>query len=82
MMVQGKGEIIVNGVNHPVTHVLNVKQFTNNLLSMGQQQDKRLIVMIHNRMCKVYHHERGFSIETTMKVKRIFVVLGNIKEQK
>ena len=50
----------------------------NNLLSIGQLQEKGLAILIQNE-CKVYHPNRGLIIETTMLLNWMFVLLATIK---
>ena len=39
----------------------------NNLLSVGQLQEKGLTILIKEEKCKVYHPERGQIMEVKMK---------------
>ncbi|RDX99778.1 hypothetical protein CR513_17122, partial [Mucuna pruriens] len=74
--VMGKGSVRlnVNGVTHVISHVYYVPELKNNLLSMGQFQEKGLAILIQNGKYKVYHLERGQIIEIDMKGNRMFVL--------
>jgi hypothetical protein len=77
--VQGKGWIRmeVNGFIHVITDVFFVLELKNNLLSIGQLQEKGLAVFIQQGNCKIYHPEKGLIIETEMTHNRMFVVLAD-----
>ena len=51
-----------------------VPEFKNNLLSVGQLQEKGLTILIKEGKCIVYHSERGHIIEVKMKENQIFVL--------
>lgn len=57
MMVQGKGKIRfeVEGMIQVITDVYYIPNLTNNLLSIGQLQEKNLTVLIKNGVCKIFH---------------------------
>jgi len=49
----------VKGVMHIISHVYYVPELKNNLLSIGQLQERGLAILINNRKCKVSHLEKG-----------------------
>ena len=51
----------------------------NNLLSIGQLQEKGLAILIQNNQCKVYHPNRGLIIEMTTLLNRMLILLAIIK---
>nr|DAD39485.1 TPA_asm: hypothetical protein HUJ06_013808 [Nelumbo nucifera] len=55
MTVMGKGNIKLkmNGLNHIVTEVFYVPELKNNLLSIGQLQEKGLAILIQHGKCKM-----------------------------
>ncbi|CAL9003641.1 unnamed protein product [Prunus brigantina] len=83
--VQGKGKIRieVNGFVHVITEVFYVPDLKNNLLSIGQLQEKGLAVLIQHGRCKIFHGEKGLIMETEMTHNRMFAVLARCapKEQ-
>jgi len=76
MVVQGKGKIRfeVEGIIQVLTDVYYVPNLTNNLLSIGQLQEKNLTIMIKNNVCKIYHYKRRLIMETQMTMNRMFQV--------
>lgn len=76
MMVMGKGNttLKLNGFNHVVTEVYFVPELKNNLLSLGQLQEKGLSILIENNKCKIYHPEKGLIIQAEMSSNRMFIL--------
>ena len=56
-------------------------ELKNNLFSIGQLQEKWLAIIIHGRMCKIYHLNRGLIIKATMSINRI-ISQANIQDKK
>lgn len=79
MTVLGKGNVRlqVDGFNHVVTEVFYVPELKNNLLSIGQLQEKGLAILIQSGKCRVYHPERGLIMQTEMTANRMFVLIAN-----
>lgn len=82
MNVAGKGKLklLINGVNLVVTDVYYVPELKNNLLSIGQLQERGLAILIKGGMCKIYHPERGLIIKTDMSANRMFVLFAQSQE--
>jgi hypothetical protein len=84
MIVIGKGKVklYLDGIHHVVTDVFYVPKLKNNLLSVGQLQEKGLVILIKTGMCKIYHPMRGLIIKTRMTVNRMFVLMvrSQVKE--
>ena len=76
IVVMGKGSVRLNvdGVTHIISHVYCVPELKNNLLSIGQLQEKGLSILIKNGKCKVSHPERGQIMKIDMKGNRMFVL--------
>ena len=55
----------------------------NNLLSLGQLQERGLAILIKNGMCKMFHPSRGLIMKSIMSTNRMFVILATVasKEQ-
>ena len=53
MDVMGKGSVklLLDGVNHVVAEVYYIPKLRNNLLSIGQLQERGLAILINGRMC-------------------------------
>ena len=73
----GKGsvKIQVNGATQVITEVYYIPELKNNLLSLGQLQEKGLAILIRDGTCKVYHPKKGAIMETNMSGNRIFFLL-------
>jgi hypothetical protein len=78
MTVLGKGkvELYLDGIHHVVTDVFYVPELKNNLLSVGQLQEKGLAILIKSGTCKIYHPMRGMIIQTMMTINRMFVLMA------
>jgi hypothetical protein len=78
MAVVGKGRVklLINGVKHVVNDVYYVPELKNNLLSIGQLQERGLTILIKNGICKIYHPEKGLIIQTQMSANRMFILLA------
>lgn len=74
MNVLGKGSVklLLNGVNFVFPEVYYVPELNNNLLCIGQLQERGLAILIKEGMCKICHLEKGLIIQTNMSANRIF----------
>lgn len=83
MPVMGRGNIKleIGGIIQVVTNVFHVPELTNNLLSVGQLQDKGLAILIQDGACIIYHPRRGLIAHTQMTANRMFVLLANANMQ-
>ncbi|KAL8139088.1 hypothetical protein V2J09_005089 [Rumex salicifolius] len=79
MQVVGKGNVrmAIGGVNHLVQDVLYVPDLKNNLLSIGQLQERGLAILIKEGQCKVYHPTKGLIIQSTMTSNRMFTLISD-----
>ncbi|KAL6319939.1 hypothetical protein AAG906_037015 [Vitis piasezkii] len=68
MDVMGKGSVklLLDGVNHVVVEVYYIPELRNNLLSIGQLQERGLAILIKGGMCKIFHPEKVLIIQTNM----------------
>jgi hypothetical protein len=76
MAVMGKGNVRlqVHGKTQIFTNVFFVPELKNNLLSIGQLQEKGLDILFQHGRCKVFHHEQGLIMDTKMSANRMFVL--------
>ena len=81
MMVMGKGivRMQVEGEMQVITEVYYIPELKNNLLSVGQLQEKGLAILIKNNICKLFHPMRGLIMKSSMSTNRLFVLLASIK---
>jgi len=68
MSVLGKGHVKfeVEGLTQIVSDVYFIPDLTNNLLSIGQLQEKNLVITIKASACLIYHPQKGKIIDTKM----------------
>lgn len=61
LVVLGKRNVCikVNGIMQVISGVFYVPELNNNLLSIGQLQEKGLAILMKRVKCKLYHLERG-----------------------
>jgi transposase InsO family protein len=83
LAVLGKGDVRmeVNGIMQVITGVFYVPDLHNNLLSIGQLQEKGLVFVIKRGKCKIYHPKRGLIWETAMSTNRMFTILARTQQQ-
>ncbi|XP_037494382.1 uncharacterized protein LOC119370394 [Jatropha curcas] len=76
--VRGKGNIrlLMHGISPIITGVFYVPDLKNNLLSIGQLQEKGLSILFQRNKCKVYHPEKGLIMDTVMASNRMFALSG------
>ncbi|KAJ8770604.1 hypothetical protein K2173_018095 [Erythroxylum novogranatense] len=83
LIVAGKGNIRLqaNGMSQLITGVFYVPELKNNLLSVGQLQEKGLSILFQRDRCKVFHPEKGLILEKRQILKSFlkfcFVLLKN-----
>jgi len=84
LVVMGKGNIrtVVSGVTHMISQVYYVPELKNNLLSLGQVQEKGLFIHIQNNKCIVVHLEREHIIEVNMSNNIMFVLTATMVSTK
>lgn len=80
MMVMGKGNIKlrIDGLIQVITEVFYIPNLKNNLLSIGQLQQKGLTIIFQKDICKVYHEEKGMIMQSEMSSNRMFAVMATV----
>lgn len=79
---KGNVRLQLNGFNHVVTQVFYVPDLKNNLLCIGQLQERGLAILIQSQKCKIYHLERGLIIQIEMTANKMFVLLAKSQSMK
>ncbi|KAA3452985.1 copia-type polyprotein [Gossypium australe] len=76
MVVMGKGcvRLEIEGTKQVISEVFFVPDLKNNLLSMGQLQEKGIDILIQRSECKLYHPQRGLIVTTKMTRNMMFVI--------
>lgn len=85
MQVEGRGNLRleINGVTQVITAVYFVPGLKNNLLSVGQLQQKGLRIIIEEDTCEIWHkQQRRLIMHSVMTTNRMFVVTAVVKEPK
>lgn len=63
-----------------ISYVYFVPGLKNNLLSVGQLQQKGLRIIIEDDMCDVWHkQQRRLIMQSTMSTNRMFVILAKVR---
>jgi hypothetical protein len=80
MAMLGKGTIRLQlaGIIQVITDVFYIPELRNNLLSIGQMQERGVAVFIKHGVCKLYHPERGLIVQTTMSANRMFMLHATV----
>ncbi|WJZ87437.1 hypothetical protein VitviT2T_006816 [Vitis vinifera] len=80
MTVLGKGNIRmqVAGVTQVITDVFYIPKLRNNLLSVGQLQEKGVAILIQHGECRVYHPEKWLIMQTSMSANRMFILPARV----
>lgn len=57
--VVGKGNVklVLNNTTYTVSDVYYIPELKNNLLSLGQMQEKDVTIIIQKGVCKMFHDE-------------------------
>ncbi|XP_073220720.1 uncharacterized protein [Cicer arietinum] len=74
VVAKGNVRMQVNGVTQVISDVYFVPELKNNLLSLGQLQEKGLAILIQNGTCKVFHSIKGLIMQTKMSGNKMFYV--------
>jgi hypothetical protein len=82
MNVMGKESVklYLNEIILTVTEVYYVPELKNNLLSVGQFQEKGLAILMQGGVCRIYHPQKGLIIKTNMSANRMFILLTQSQE--
>lgn len=73
-MGKGNLKLFIGGITQIITDVHYLPGLSNNLLSIGQLQQKNLTIMFQKDMCKVFHEERGLIMSTQMSANRMYII--------
>lgn len=78
MAVMGRGTIRlqVNGYTQVISEVYYIPELKNNLLSVGQLQEKGLAILMQHGKCRVYHPRKRLIMQTNMSANKMFILLA------
>lgn len=85
MQVEGRGNLRleINGTTQVITAVYFVPGLKNNLLSVGQLQQKGLRIIFEGDTCEIWHkQQRRLIMHSLMTTNRMFVVTAIVREPK
>ncbi|KAL2237779.1 UNVERIFIED_CONTAM: Retrovirus-related Pol polyprotein from transposon TNT 1-94 [Sesamum indicum] len=88
MKVLGKGvvKLVLKGISYVIGDVYCVPELQNNLLSVGQLQEKGLGLLFKDEVCSIYHPQKGKMAESIMSANRMFKLITDspiiVKEEK
>lgn len=88
MKVIGKGvvKLVLKGISYVIGDVYCVPELKNNLLSVGQLQEKGLGLLFKDGVCSIYHPQKGKMAESIMSANRMFKLIADspitVKEEK
>ena len=85
MQVEGKGNLRleIDGIIQVISSVYFVPGLRNNLLSVGQLQQKGLKIVIEDNECKIWHKlQRRLIIHLTMSKNRMFIISATMRESR
>lgn len=77
-------KITLNGISYVIGDVYHVPELKNNLLSVGQLQEKALDVLFKGgdqNTCSIFHPTKGKIAESIMSANRMFILLGKRSEK-
>ncbi|KAF2285423.1 hypothetical protein GH714_004283 [Hevea brasiliensis] len=82
MEVSGIGsvKIVLQGNCYTVEDVFWAPELKNNLLSVGQLQEKGGAVLFKNGTCSVFHPQKGKIAESIMSANRMFILLAEMSK--
>lgn len=76
MMVTGKGNVTleIKGFTQRIRDVFFIPELKNNLLSIGQLQERGPANIMKDKICRIYFPSRGLIMQTIMETNRMFVL--------
>lgn len=57
-----------------ITKIFNIPRLKNNLVSIGQLQEKGFTILMQHEKCKIYHSKRGLIMVTRMSSNIMFIL--------
>lgn len=68
----------IGGTKQKIGGVYYIPELKNNLLSIGQLQEKGLAILMKDDMCKLFHPSKGLIMQTSMTANRMFVLIASM----
>lgn len=80
MHVMGKGnlKLLIGGIVHVISDVHYLPRLSNNLLSIGQLQQKNLTIVFQKDSSKVFHEDKGLIMSTQMSSNRMYIIYAPV----
>ncbi|XP_047316797.1 uncharacterized protein LOC124920363 [Impatiens glandulifera] len=78
MQVSGKRvvKLELGGIVYGIGDVYFIPDLKNNLLSVGQLQEKGLTVLFQGKLCNIYHPQRGLIAQNEKSANRMFTIVS------
>lgn len=73
-MGKGNVKLTLNNTPYTIREVYYIPELKNNLLSLGQIQERNVTIVIQKGACKLYHDDRGLIVESKMSMNRMFML--------
>lgn len=79
-MAMGRGDVRlqVNGEIQVISSVYYIPDLKNNLLSIGQIQEKGMTIVIKNGACTLYHPKFGRVMQCKMASNQMFMITASV----
>jgi hypothetical protein len=71
-------KLLIGGIIQVITNVYYLPGHRNNLLSIGQLQQKNLTIVFKHDTCKVYHDERSMIMSTQKSTNRMLIIFAPV----
>lgn len=78
VMRKGNIKLEFRGSTQTVNDVFFIHELCNNLLSIGHLQNRSITIVIKHGVCKLYHPNKGYIMESMMTTNKMFFVITNI----
>ncbi|CAA7062104.1 unnamed protein product [Microthlaspi erraticum] len=75
VVAKGSVKLVLNDIVYSISDVYYVPELKNNLLSLGQLQEKELTIIIRRGACKIYHDDKGLIAESKMSINILFMLI-------
>lgn len=78
VMRRGNLKLCIGGMIQVITDVYYISGLRNNLLSIGQLQQKNLTTLFSKDSCKFYHENKGLIMSSQVSSNRMYVIYAAV----
>jgi hypothetical protein len=79
VMRKGYVNFQLNGITQVITAVYYIPDLKNNLLSIGQLQQRDLTIVFKKNWCRVYHQDTGLIMFSQMASNKLYPIIAEAK---